>query len=85
MDDGLGFSIGALLGGALYQNYGGRQSFRIFAIFALITCIAHFFLRPAATNEIRVKEVTTNDNEKTANDLKPKEEKPLTEKQADAV
>lgn len=54
MDDGLGFSIGALFGGFLYQKIGGMKSFRIFALIALITCIAHAFLRPAATHEIRV-------------------------------
>lgn len=53
MDDGLGFSIGSIFGGFLFQSVGGRRSFQIFAAIALITCIAHIFLRPAATHEIR--------------------------------
>lgn len=54
MDDGLGFSIGSIFGGFLFQSVGGRRSFQIFAAIALITCIAHIFLRPAATHEIRI-------------------------------
>lgn len=60
MDDGLGFSIGALFGGILYQKIGGKKSFRVFALIALITCIAHFILRPASTHEIRTSAKTTN-------------------------
>lgn len=55
MDDGLGFSIGALFGGFLFQEIGGKQSFRVFAIIALITCIAHFILRPTSLNEVRLQ------------------------------
>lgn len=53
MDDGLGFSIGSIFGGFLFQTLGGRTSFQIFSALALITCIAHILLRPAATHEIR--------------------------------
>lgn len=53
MDDGLGFSIGALFGGFLYQEIGGMKSFRVFAIIALSTCVAHFLLRPSSTHEFR--------------------------------
>lgn len=61
MDDGLGFSIGALFGGFLYQEIGGKQSFRIFALIALITCIAHIILRPASTHEIRMSQSPINE------------------------
>lgn len=54
MDDGLGFSIGALFGGILYQKIGGEKSFKVFSLIALITCIAHIILRPASTHEIRI-------------------------------
>lgn len=47
MDDGLGFSIGSLIGGQMYKRLGGTKSFRIFAAGALITCVAHILLRPA--------------------------------------
>lgn len=51
MDDGLGFSIGSMIGGIMFQNIGGKISFRIFSIGALITCVAHIFLRPASKHE----------------------------------
>lgn len=51
MDDGLGFSIGSLIGGQLFQQLGGQISFRIFSGAALITCISHILLRPAALHE----------------------------------
>lgn len=47
MDDGIGFAIGSLIGGQMYQRLGGTLSFRIFSIAALIICIAHYYLRPA--------------------------------------
>lgn len=47
MDDGLGFAIGSLIGGQMYQRLGGKMSFSIFSIGALITCFAHIILRPA--------------------------------------
>lgn len=47
MDDGVGFAIGSLIGGQMYKNVGGVFSFRLLAVFALITCFAHIFLRPA--------------------------------------
>lgn len=59
MDDGLGFSIGSIFGGFLFQSYGGKISFQIFAAMALITCIAHIILRPAATHEIRTLPIKT--------------------------
>lgn len=53
MDDGLGFSIGALFGGFLYQSLGGKQSFKVFALIALVTFVAHVILRPASTHELK--------------------------------
>lgn len=47
MDDGLGFAIGSLIGGQMYQRLGGKMSFSIFSIGALVTCFAHIILRPA--------------------------------------
>lgn len=83
MDDGLGFSIGALFGGFLFQKIGGKQSFRVFAIIALITCIAHFILRPTSTHETRVKNEPKNvENSKKADETMKEisfEEKKLTE------
>ena len=61
MDDGLGFSIGALFGGFLYQEIGGKQSFKVFALIALITCIAHIILRPSSTHELRVTSTPKSD------------------------
>lgn len=61
MDDGLGFSIGSIFGGFLFQTVGGRRSFQIFSCLAFITCIAHILLRPVSTHEIRtIPEKPTN-------------------------
>ncbi|XP_062128613.1 major facilitator superfamily domain-containing protein 6-A [Drosophila sulfurigaster albostrigata] len=46
MDDGLGFSIGSLIGGIMFKRLGGRESFKYFAIAAICTCVAHIVLRP---------------------------------------
>ncbi|KAL7738579.1 hypothetical protein ACLKA6_006878 [Drosophila palustris] len=46
MDDGLGFSIGSLIGGLMFKRLGGRESFKYFAIAAMCTCVAHIVLRP---------------------------------------
>lgn len=75
MDDGLGFSIGALFGGFLYQKIGGMKSFRVFATIALITCVSHFFLRPSSTHEIRVPSSTRTETI----DQKPQESKEILE------
>lgn len=52
MDDGLGFAIGSLIGGQMYKRLGGMLSFRIFAISALVTAIAHICLRTADVGKI---------------------------------
>ncbi|KAH8291532.1 hypothetical protein KR054_012569 [Drosophila jambulina] len=48
MDDGLGFSIGSLVGGLMFKALGGRASFNYFAIAALCTCVAHIVVRPTS-------------------------------------
>ncbi|XP_055386807.1 major facilitator superfamily domain-containing protein 6 isoform X2 [Condylostylus longicornis] len=60
MDDGLGFSIGSFIGGLSMKYWGGRKSFRIFSIGAIITCIAHFILRPASKHETHRAKQKTN-------------------------
>lgn len=47
MDDGIGFAIGSLIGGQMFQRLGGALSFRIFSVAAFVICIAHYYLRPA--------------------------------------
>uniref|UniRef100_A0A170ZKW0 Major facilitator superfamily domain-containing protein 6 n=1 Tax=Triatoma infestans TaxID=30076 RepID=A0A170ZKW0_TRIIF len=44
MDDGLGFSIGSLIGGVIYKLYGGRMLFIITSVVALTCCIIHSIL-----------------------------------------
>lgn len=51
MDDGLGFSIGSLIGGQMFHRLGGEKSFKIFALLAIITCVSHIILRPASKHE----------------------------------
>ena len=85
MDDGLGFSIGSLFGGFMYQKIGGKNSFQVMALIALATCFAHIILRPAATHEIRTTSKPDNttdiDHEADMKEKKaiPSEEKNLTE------
>lgn len=79
MDDGLGFSIGALFGGFLYQEIGGMKSFRVFAAIALITCIAHSVLRPS-THEFQSTVAPISGVAVTAKPHKQKKEVTLEEK-----
>lgn len=51
MDDGLGFSIGSLVGGLSFKRFGGRRSFKYFAIAALCTCVAHILARPLSRKQ----------------------------------
>ncbi|XP_017838638.1 major facilitator superfamily domain-containing protein 6 [Drosophila busckii] len=51
MDDGLGFSIGSLIGGIMFKRLGGRESFKYFAIAAICTCVAHIVLRPLSRKQ----------------------------------
>lgn len=74
MDDGLGFSIGSIFGGFLFQTVGGRRSFQIFSCLAFITCIAHIFLRPASTHEIRTIPVKSTNDVSTVKSNKGDEE-----------
>lgn len=66
MDDGVGFAIGSLIGGQMYKRLGGMLSFRIFAISALITAIAHICLRTAEEGKIDnfVRRQNAVDNDK---------------------
>lgn len=48
MDDGLGFSIGSLIGGLALKRFGGRRCFMYFSIMAICTCLAHIAIRPAS-------------------------------------
>ncbi|XP_037877258.1 major facilitator superfamily domain-containing protein 6 isoform X2 [Bombyx mori] len=41
MDDGVGFALGSLLGGQLYGSMGGRYSFRVFSVLAVIAAALH--------------------------------------------
>lgn len=75
MDDGLGFSIGALFGGFLYQSLGGKQSFKVFALIALVTFIAHVILRPSSTHELKAPVSQPND----INVPKPQDSKEVTQ------
>ncbi|XP_023165159.2 major facilitator superfamily domain-containing protein 6 [Drosophila hydei] len=51
MDDGLGFSIGSLIGGIMFKRLGGRESFKYFAVAAICTCVAHIVLRPLSRKQ----------------------------------
>lgn len=46
-----GFALGSLIGGQMFARLGGRNSFRIFACGALVTCVFHIILRPASKHE----------------------------------
>uniref|UniRef100_A0A1B0GBJ0 Major facilitator superfamily associated domain-containing protein n=1 Tax=Glossina morsitans morsitans TaxID=37546 RepID=A0A1B0GBJ0_GLOMM len=51
MDDGLGFSIGSLLGGLAFKTFGGRRSFKYFSLVAICTCLAHILARPSSKKQ----------------------------------
>ncbi|EDW00756.1 major facilitator superfamily domain-containing protein 6 [Drosophila grimshawi] len=51
MDDGLGFSIGSLIGGIMFKRLGGRESFKYIAIAAMCTCVGHIVLRPLSRKQ----------------------------------
>lgn len=57
MDDGAGFAIGSIIGGQMYKRFGGTLSFRIFAVGALVTGIAHILLRPANIDDAMHKDI----------------------------
>ncbi|KAG8258771.1 hypothetical protein J6590_024083 [Homalodisca vitripennis] len=44
VDDGLGYSVGSLMGGLLYRSLGGGLAFRVFSMFALACSISHWLL-----------------------------------------
>lgn len=41
MFEGLGVSLGSLIGGRLYQSYGGWKTFEWFGIASFLFCILH--------------------------------------------
>jgi MFS family permease len=51
MDDGLGFSIGSLIGGLMFSKFGGEVSFKFFSLLAILTCVSHIIIRPASKHE----------------------------------
>lgn len=70
MDDGLGFTIGSLIGGFLYQSVGGSKSFKIYALVALLTCFANIFRRnPKNLNNSAVA-AAENETEKSPEEAK---------------
>lgn len=56
MDDGVGFSLGSIIGGQMYKRFGGVISFRVFSIGALVMCVTHILLRPADKDRIKTAE-----------------------------
>ncbi|XP_049886210.1 major facilitator superfamily domain-containing protein 6-B isoform X2 [Pectinophora gossypiella] len=43
--EGVGTSLGSFIGGRLYQNYGGWQTFQWFGIGSLIFCVTHIIIQ----------------------------------------
>lgn len=39
--EGVGISLGSLVGGVLYDGFGGAATFRTFGIASLIACVIH--------------------------------------------
>jgi uncharacterized membrane protein YfcA len=74
MDDGLGFTIGSLIGGFLYQSVGGSKSFKIFSLLALLTCFANM-LRRKPTNLQATGEVSDDESVKPPEEVKLNENK----------
>lgn len=70
MDDGLGFTIGSLIGGFLYQNVGGSQSFKIYALVALLTCFANIFRRNPKNLHNSAVTATDDETEKSPEEAK---------------
>lgn len=46
-----GVSLGGLLGGFLYDRYGGVQTFQLFSYGSLSTCILHLIYTKYASNK----------------------------------
>lgn len=72
MDDGVGFAIGSLVGGQLYSWLGGRTSFRVLAVTAVIGSGLHAILfalvsrsdKRKAEKQISVQEATSEEGQK---------------------
>lgn len=52
----------------MYQRLGGKKSFSIFSIGALVTCVAHIILRPA--NKCTHHQKHTDKSAELQNDVK---------------
>lgn len=39
--EGLGVSLGSLIGGRLYEAYGGWKTFQLFGMASLVFCVLH--------------------------------------------
>lgn len=39
--EGVGVSLGSLIGGIIYEKYGGWWAFRIFGLASLVCCVVH--------------------------------------------
>lgn len=52
--EGVGVSLGSLIGGMLYESYKGPLTFRLFGIGALVLCLLHagvqYLLRETGNN-----------------------------------
>ncbi|XP_044257866.1 major facilitator superfamily domain-containing protein 6-A [Tribolium madens] len=44
MDDGIGYAIGGILGGVLYEYVGSQHTLQIFSVFGLICSLSHLLL-----------------------------------------
>ncbi|KAF9416634.1 hypothetical protein HW555_006064 [Spodoptera exigua] len=58
MDDGVGFAIGSLVGGQLYSWLGGRGSFRVLAVTAIIGSAIHAILFAIVSRTQKALEAT---------------------------
>lgn len=56
MDDGVGYAIGSLIGGQVFQRFGGSKSFKMFSLAAFVACIAHIILRPASKHHTKINQ-----------------------------
>ncbi|XP_014671205.1 PREDICTED: major facilitator superfamily domain-containing protein 6-like [Priapulus caudatus] len=65
--DGVGCGFGSLLGGFIYESYGGAVTFRCFGVLALVSCILYWFANCfiTSTESKDEKDETEGSNELT--------------------
>ncbi|XP_059062995.1 major facilitator superfamily domain-containing protein 6 [Achroia grisella] len=51
--EGVGTSMGSLIGGQLYKHYGGAATFRWFGVGSLIFCVLHLIAQYALRNRVQ--------------------------------